>query len=334
MRGRSISPGRQQQQQQQQASGQHNNTTTVTETITKIGEDGSKVTTTIRSTSTKPVSHRNLDNEEPIRLSKLPGGYVPDPQTPCKIDTLDWPAPPYPAAVPELRARSRSSSNRRAPSTITSLKHETIDEATGQPTTTTTIVENRATDEDSDDSDDEDLDNEVKQHLLQAQLDDPVAYQQYVMAHRGLLSAGAGAGRSYYGGASSVSSSIARAKSTRPNSKFRYQNNLFDNDYNDYLLRYKSNKEFRKLLEKTRGTGTGNSSQKRYHSGGETSEENDMNNNNENEEDKNDEDDDDEFTSPAAKQLEAKIKKEIAEISKIEKESSMAAAVLQELKVI
>lgn len=45
----------------------------------------------------------------------------PDPQTPRKIESLDWPAPPYPAAVPELRARSRSSSNRYGHSTVYSV---------------------------------------------------------------------------------------------------------------------------------------------------------------------------------------------------------------------
>lgn len=96
----------------------------------------------------EPVTKINIDNEEPIRLSKFSGGYEvvifivkfykeninyltfccccvfllkPDPQTPRKIESLDWPAPPYPAAVPELRARSRSSSNRHGHSTVHSV---------------------------------------------------------------------------------------------------------------------------------------------------------------------------------------------------------------------
>ena len=46
----------------------------------------------------------------------MPGGYIPDPEVPKKIESLDWPSPPYPAAVPELRSRSRSTSNKRASS--------------------------------------------------------------------------------------------------------------------------------------------------------------------------------------------------------------------------
>lgn len=76
--------------------------------------------TTMAATE-EPVTRINIDNEEPIRLSKFSGGYEPDPQTPRKIESLDWPAPPYPAAVPELRARSRSSSNRYAHSTVHSV---------------------------------------------------------------------------------------------------------------------------------------------------------------------------------------------------------------------
>lgn len=75
----------------------------------------------------EPVNRINVDNEEPIRLSKFSGGYEPDPQTPRKIETVDWPGPPYPAAVPELRARSRSSSNRRAHSTVHSVNGERLD---------------------------------------------------------------------------------------------------------------------------------------------------------------------------------------------------------------
>ena len=281
----------------------HNVTTTSTVVNTSLAEDGTTTnvtTTTVRSASTKPVP-RTQDNE-PIRLSKFSGGYIPNPQTPCKIDTLDWPAPPYPAAVPELRARSRSSSNRRAPSTITSVRGEIAEEDPAADS-----------DADSDDAvNEQELDNEVKQTLLSS--NDDSAYQQYLISNR-IVSAG---------GASSVSSSMARAKAQRPNSKFRYRNNLFDNDYNDYLLRYKSKKEFNNLLSKTAG--------KRYHSGGE-SEENEAAIANEDEIEKEGEEEEaDEFSSPAVKHLEGKIKREIEEISKIEKESSMAAAMLQELK--
>jgi hypothetical protein len=71
---------------------------------------------------------RNADNDEPIRLSKFSGGYEPDPTTPHKIESLDWPAPPYPAAVPELRARSRSTSNRHAASTVQSVNGDYSDD--------------------------------------------------------------------------------------------------------------------------------------------------------------------------------------------------------------
>jgi hypothetical protein len=64
------------------------------------------------STSSSP-KRVNLENEEPIRLSKFSGGYQPDPAQPAKIESLDWPSPPYPPAVPELRSRSRSSSHRK-----------------------------------------------------------------------------------------------------------------------------------------------------------------------------------------------------------------------------
>jgi hypothetical protein len=245
---------------------------------------------TMRSTSAKPII-RSEEDEEPIRLSKFSGGYIPDPQTPCKIDTLDWPAPPYAAAVPELRARSRSSSNRQAHSTTISINAG--------------LEEN---DSDSEDNELEELDNEVKT-TLQNQTDiNDAAYQQFLITHRVMST-----------GVTSVSSSLARVKATRPNSKLRYQNNLFENDYNDYLLQYKSRKEFIKLLSKNSG------SNKRHHSGGEESEDNDVNNNIDN-------DEDDEICLPAVKHLESKIKKDIEEISKIEKESSMAAAMLQELK--
>ncbi len=69
--------------------------------------------------STRSPVVRDLDTEEPIRLAKFPGAHQPDPDEEPRIESLDWPSPPYPAAVPELR--SRSSSNRRAPSTVNSV---------------------------------------------------------------------------------------------------------------------------------------------------------------------------------------------------------------------
>jgi hypothetical protein len=274
-------------------------TYTTTHTIDPNGKETIQTTTTVRSISTKPIlltTTTDIDIE-PIRLSKFSGGYEPNPEQPRKIDTLDWPAPPYPAAVPELRARSRSSSNRHAPSTIHSVR--------GGDTSNNAGAGSEGQDPENEESSDEDEleDQEVKDTLMNNQMDDAQQYQEYLRL-RGATT-------------SSVSSSLARAKASRPNSRLRYQNNLFDNDYNDYLLRYKSDKEFRKILN----------SNKRSHSG---ESENEKENKNDEVEEVNDEDDDEK--SPKDKELEIKIKKDIEEISKIEKESSMAAAVLQELK--
>lgn len=76
----------------------------------------------IRHYSTSPT--RSIESEEPIRLSKFSGGYEPNPDVPKKIESLDWPSPPYPAAVPELRSRSRSSSNRRLDSSNNRISRE------------------------------------------------------------------------------------------------------------------------------------------------------------------------------------------------------------------
>ncbi|CAF0986731.1 unnamed protein product, partial [Brachionus calyciflorus] len=253
------------------------------------------VTTTIHTTTVIPA---NLDNEEPIRLSKFSGGYEPNPDTPKKIESLDWPGPPYPAAVPELRVRSRSSSNRRATSTVTSIHGGSVN------------GDNVNIEDDVDDDDD---DYEVNQVLNnQVDVNDP-SYQQYLANNRqSALSA------------ASVSSSLARVKASRPNSKLKYQNNLFDNDYNDYLLRYRSDKEWKQIVNK-------NLRSSRVQSGdvemmNETVEENEMKLDEQEEEN-------DECVNEARKKLETKLKREIEEISKIENESSMAAELLNEIKV-
>jgi len=230
MRGRSSSPNRMRQNQAKEFStnNNNNNTTTTTTSTTHTTANPDANTTTTTTTQHHTLSHiipvqRNLENEEPIRLSKYSGGYAPDPQTPHKIEGLDWPAPPLPAAVPELRTRSRSSSNRRAPSTVHSVNgdHQHQDG------------------NDSSDDDDDVNDQEVKRVLI-----DGVE----IIADNGSVSvSGGGPSRS---GASS--SALARAKASRPNSKLRYhQNKPFDNDYDDYLLRYKSDKEWRKIMQQS-----------------------------------------------------------------------------------
>ena len=275
-RGRSSSPNRFRQ-------------TVTTKEVVDSTQPNAITTTTTTTTHTSNVIpvQRNSDNEEPIRLSKFSGGYAPDPQTPHKIEGLDWPAPPYPAAVPELRARSRSSSNRRAPSTVVSVHGE----------------------EDEDTSDD-DNDEEVKRVLIDG-----------VETH--LTVSGSTAGSVSGGvGASSVSSSaVARAKASRPNSKLRYQNKLFDNDYDDYLLRYKSDKEWRKIMHQSMREG-------RYQSG-----ESGANGGiNEYEQDNIADDDDENRSDSPPPPINAKLQREIDEISKIENESSMAAVLLNDLK--
>jgi hypothetical protein len=276
MRGRSISPAHVQQKQ------------IITET--KVDENGDHTQkTTI--TTTIPVN-RDLDNEEPIRLSKFSGGYVPNPDKPAKIESLDWPAPPYPAAIPELRARSRSSSNRRAPSTINSINAE-------NENADATINENNDSDSDFNDA-------EVKQ-VLTNNID---------LANSSNLNR--------QSGACSVSSSIAaRIKASRPNSKLRYQNKLFDNEYDDYLLKYRYDKDWRKLLDKNANPST-------EYSDANTNHNDTLNDTDECEES---------IVDANTSALEAnqstddpKLKREIEYISKLEHESSMAAALLGELK--
>jgi actin-binding LIM protein len=119
-------------------------------------------------------------------------------------------------------------------------------------------------------------------------------------------------------------SSSARTKSAsyRPKSKLKYRHNFFDNDYDDYLLAYKNDKEWRKTLNK-------NLSHIRYKSGeSETTPQpivveninDDVNN------------DDDGTVSPTEKSAREKLDKELEQIAKLENESSMAADLLKEIK--
>jgi len=216
-RNRSSSPSSFQQIQQQLRQQPAVDTTTeTTEQITK--EDGSTTIVTTIRTHKAPV---DLDTEEPIRLAKYPGAHQPDPDEEPIIESLDWPAPPYPAAVPELRARSRSSSNRRAPSTINSV-HGTHLSVNG--------------DEEEDSDEDTDLhDEEVHQVLI----------------NNSCMSQDLLGGIRHSTGATSVSSSLARVKASKPNCKLNYHNNLFDNDYNDYLLQYRADKDWKKMVSKS-----------------------------------------------------------------------------------
>ena len=94
-----------------------------------------------------------------------------------------------------------------------------------------------------------------------------------------------------------------------------HQNKLFDNDYDDYLLRYKSDKEWRKIMQQSMR-------ESRYNSGDSAhlEKENVM---------LEDERERDESPPPP---INAKLQREIEEISKIENESSMAAVLLGDLK--
>ena len=211
---------------------------------------------------------------EPIRLSKFSGGYEPDPDQLPKIESLDWPAPPYPAAVPELRARSRSSSNRRAPSTVTSVRGDEL------------CID------DEDDDTDTDYVNDQEVQLINDDL------------------------RNRSHGASSVVSSVRYYKTSRPQSKLRYQNKLFDNDYDDYMLRFKTDKEWKRTLEKSKM--------------GESA--NDFNNNESHEAELHDDEEEDQVDSNK-KANDSKLEREMQEMEKIKNESGMAAELLNEVKV-
>ncbi|KAF8353518.1 unc-115 [Pristionchus pacificus] len=52
----------------------------------------------------------HMDNEEPIEMAHYPAGHAPEPGTIPAIDRDDFPAPPYPYAVEELKRRLSSSS--------------------------------------------------------------------------------------------------------------------------------------------------------------------------------------------------------------------------------
>ena len=52
----------------------------------------------------RPKSHHK-DNEEPIEMATYPAAHAPYPNEAPPIDRDDFPAPPYPYAVEEIRRR-------------------------------------------------------------------------------------------------------------------------------------------------------------------------------------------------------------------------------------
>jgi hypothetical protein len=124
---------------------------------------------------------------------------------------------------------------------------------------------------------------------------------------------------------------MARAKASRPSSKLNYHNKLFDNDYDDYLLRYRSEKEFRRVLNKsTSGSAVGAGTRGTRYQSGESSTCEELNPEMHELCEDNIVDSDEEAASKA---MTPKLQKEMEEISKLEHESSMAHAVLSEIKV-
>lgn len=78
------------------------------------------ITSTPKTTTNDSVSPLHQQEPsievEPIVLSRYSGGFIPDPNAPKKIESLDWPAPIAIQAVPELMRTHRSRSESRAES--------------------------------------------------------------------------------------------------------------------------------------------------------------------------------------------------------------------------
>ena len=66
------------------------------------------------SVSSTPKHESSTEEKEPIVLSRYSGGFIPDPDAPWKIESLDWPAPIAMQAVPELMKPHRSRSESRS----------------------------------------------------------------------------------------------------------------------------------------------------------------------------------------------------------------------------
>ncbi|VDM58597.1 unnamed protein product, partial [Angiostrongylus costaricensis] len=70
----------------------------------------------------------HMDNEEPIEMAHYPAGHAPDPDKLPAIERDDFPAPPYPYAVEELKKRLSSSSIENEISDDELSESERIDE--------------------------------------------------------------------------------------------------------------------------------------------------------------------------------------------------------------
>ncbi|VDO46878.1 unnamed protein product [Haemonchus placei] len=70
----------------------------------------------------------HMDNEEPIEMAHYPAGHAPDPDKLPAIERDDFPAPPYPYAVEELKRRLSTSSIENEISDDELSESERIDE--------------------------------------------------------------------------------------------------------------------------------------------------------------------------------------------------------------
>uniref|UniRef100_A0A1I7WXP7 HP domain-containing protein n=1 Tax=Heterorhabditis bacteriophora TaxID=37862 RepID=A0A1I7WXP7_HETBA len=70
----------------------------------------------------------HMDNEEPIEMAHYPAGHAPDPHKLPAIERDDFPAPPYPYAVEELKRRLSTSSIENEISDDDLSESERIDE--------------------------------------------------------------------------------------------------------------------------------------------------------------------------------------------------------------
>ena len=237
---------------------------------------------------TSTTTTENVEN--PIRLSKFSGGYEPDPHIPAKIERLDWPSPPYPPAVPELCSRSRSSSNRAR---LSALQDEEDDE--------------------------DDLDqvprggggasvSEVGSTRVSSVLNENVIADSQPLSSSSSLSLSQ---------ARQVKQPSRRVPATVRSS--RYENKLFDNDYDDFLLKYRSDREFNELLDGKKKTIRSSRNTIVEHQA-----ENDFVETHANE---------GENANAEHVKISSKLQREMQEIAKIEHESSMAAELLGEIRV-
>lgn len=69
-----------------------------------------RLTEDLEKNSIPRAKSPHMDNEEPIEMAHYPAGHAPDPGIVPPIEREDFPAPPYPYAVEELKRRLSSSS--------------------------------------------------------------------------------------------------------------------------------------------------------------------------------------------------------------------------------